>query len=307
MSLNIAGFIKSLLPSLSRSDLETDLGISMDSIDTVVSTYENLKEVQKVSKFNSKVVNKLLDEFYQEYQKSKPHLKLGNGQHLGDDIVTLFNNVRLNGVTIRKEVEDLANEVIVTQAMTAYKSNIVRAVGHYYFLTRFALDLANFVYLEEMIYAKADLPSDAKLNKKQIAFIQNNVWIFARLLSVYGSEQKHFQDQLEKLGEISIPKEEVEEAVASYSQDKVDLFNNLPNNFVGSPIYTIRLVFAEWEANRYKQLKDKKKLLELRFLHLRMLKEQGQSDANMEKELVHLQRRITDIDYTVSKMEASVE
>lgn len=307
MSLNIAGFIKSLLPSLSRSDLETDLGISMDSIDTVVSTYENLKEVQKVSKFNSKVVTKLLDEFYQEYQKSKPHLKLGNGQRLGDDIVTLFNNVRLNGVTIRKEVEDLANEVIVTQAMTAYKSNIVRAVGHYYFLTRFALDLANFIYLEEMIYAKADLPSDAKLNKKQIAFIQNNVWIFARLLSVYGSEQKHFQDQLEKLGEISIPKEEVEEAVASYSQDKVDLFNNLPNNFVGSPIYTIRLVFAEWEANRYKQLKDKKKLLELRFLHLRMLKEQGQSDANMEKELVHLQRRITDIDYTVSKMEASVE
>lgn len=306
-SLNIAGFVKKLIPSLSRSDLESDLAISIDTISTIQSTYESIKEVQAVAKFNSKKNIALIDEFYSEFQKSKSSFKLPTRNVFPADVVALFTNVGLNAEVIKKELEDLSNEVIVTQAMTAYKTNIVRAVGHFYFLTRYALDLANYIYLEEVEAGKGDLSNEAKLNKKQAEFIVNNMWIFARLLAVYGEEPKRFKEKLDDLGDIALPKEQVDEAVATYDHRKVDIFNNLPNGFIGSPIYTIGLIFAEWEANRYMQLKDKKKLLELRFLHLRMLKEQGNSDANTEKEIARLQRRITDIDYSISKIEASVE
>lgn len=306
-ALNIVGFVQKLIPSLSRSDLESDLAISIDTLSTVQSTYASMKEVMEVAKFNSKKNVALIDEFYSEFQKSKSSIKLSTRQLFPTDVITLFTNVGLNAEVIKKELEDLANEVIVTQAMTAYKTNIIRSVGHFYFLTRYALDLANYLYLEEVEAGKLDLPNEAKMNKKQIEFIVSNMWVFARLVAVYGEDQKRFKDKLEDLGEIAIPKEQVEEVVATYDQRKVDIFNNLPHGFIGSPIYTLGLVFAEWEANRYKQLKDKKKLLELRFLHLRMLKEQGNGDANTEKEMARLQRRITDIDYTTSKIEESVE
>lgn len=306
-SMNIVSFIKKLIPSLSRSDLESDLAISIDTIPTVLSTYSALDELQKVAKFQSKKNQKLVDEFYNEFSKAKSSVKLHSRQTLPADFAELFGNVTVNAEVIKKELEDLSNEVIVTQAMTAYKTNIIRSVGHFYFITRYALDLANYFYLEEIEAGKTDLPKEAKLNKKQAEFIESNMWIFARLLAVYGEDAKKFREKLEDLGEISIPKEQVEEAVAIYDNKKIDIFNNLPSGFIGSPIYTIGLIFAEWEANRYKQLKDKKKLLELRFLHLRMLKEQGQSDTNTETEIARLQRRITDIDYTVAKIEASVE
>lgn len=306
-SLNVVGFVKKLIPSLNRSDLESDLAISIDTISTIQSTYQSMGEVLKVAKLNNKKNEALVNEFYSEFQKAKSSFKFGTRQVFPTDIVALFTNVNLNAEVIKKELEDLSNEVIVTQAMTAYKTNIVRSVGHFYFITRYALDLANYIYQQEVEAGKMDLPTEAKMNKKQMEYIESNMWIFARLLAVYGEEPKRFKDKLDDLGEISIPKEQVEEAVATYDQRKVDIFNNLPSGFIGSPIYTVGLIFAEWEANRYKQLKDKKKLLELRFLHLRMMKEQGTTDANTEKEMSRLQRRITDIDYVTAKIEASVE
>lgn len=306
-SLNIVNFIKKLIPSMSRSDLESDLAISVDTIPTVLTTYESLAEVQAVAKFKSKASVALVNEFYTQYQKSRSSVKVGSRHLLPVDLIELFKNVLVNAQVIRKELEDLTNEVIVSQAMTAYKTNIIRAVGHIYFLTRYALDLANYLYLEEAIEGKVDLPNDAKMNKKQQEFIVKNMWIFARLIGVYGDESKKFKDRLEDLGDIALPKDQVEEAVVIYDHKKIDIFDNLPNNFVGSPIYTLGLVFAEWEATRYKHLKDKKKLLELRFLHLRMLKEQGGSDPNIEKEIAHLQRRITDIDYSTARIESEVE
>lgn len=66
-------------------------------------------------------------------------------------------------------------------------------------------------------------------------------------------------------------------------------------------------MFATWEAQRYQSLKDKKKLLELRYLHLKMLQESGNSDANMEKDIMYLQKRCTDIQYKLTKIEESVD
>ena len=174
-------------------------------------------------------------------------------------------------------------------------------------MTKFALDMASFFYVVEAENGDIDLNKEYKLNKKQKEFITKNIWIFARMLALYGENHDVFKDRLEDITEVMLPKEEVDNVVDIYNAEKIDMFNNLPNEFIGSPIYSVRLIFAQWEADRYRELKDKKKLLELRYLHMKLLKEQGQSDVNMEKEIEHLQRRITDIDYKLSKIEADIE
>ena len=307
MSNNIAGFIKKLLPSFDKSDLESDLEISLESIATIQETYANIEQITNVAKFQSKAVKELVKEFYKEFGNVKTKFRLAPHDNIALDTVNLFKNVKVNGDYLLKEISDAVNDVVVSGALTAYKANLLRSVAHYYFMTRFAMDLANFFYVVEAEESGMELGKDYKLNAKQKEFITKNLWIYARMVALYGQEHDQFKAKLEAIDEITLPKDQVDEVVDIYNSDKVDVFDNLPNGFIGSPIYSIRLVFAQWEADRYKNLKDKKKLLELRFLHLKLMKEQNQSDINVEKEIEYLQKRLTDIDYKLAKIEESVD
>lgn len=303
MTLNVANFIKSLLPSFDKSDLESDLEISLESISTVTDTYAKLEEIFRVADISEKECKNLVKEFYKELDSTRHKVKLSSQKNVATDTITLFKNVKINGDFVLKEISDSVNDVIVSQALTAVKANLLRSVAHFYFLTRYSLDFANYIYVKESENAGIELSKDYVLNKKQEEFIRKNMWIYARLLSVYGENHDVFLSRIEKLEEISLNKETVEEAVDAYNSEKVDITNNIPSGFIGSPIYSIRLIFAQWEADRYRNLKDKKKLLELRFLHLKLLKEQNQSDVEIEKEISYLQKRITDIDYKLTKIE----
>lgn len=304
--LNIAGFVKSLLPSFSKSDIESDMEISLESISTITEIYSALDGVIKGAPFASKESKDIVKEFYKEYDTVKTKVRLSPNKNIAADIVTLFNNAKVNGDYLFNQISDAINDVIVSQALTAYKANLMRSVGHYYFMTKFALDLSNYFYVVEAENGKIDLNKEFKLNKKQKEFITKNMWIFARMIAIYGETPEIFKSKLEAVDEITLPKEEVDSVIDLYNSNKIDIFNNLPSNFIGSPIYSIRLVFATWEADRYRKLRDQKKLLELRLLHMKLMKENGSSDVSLEEEIVHLQKRLTDLDYKIAKIEESV-
>lgn len=305
MSINIAEFVKRLVPSLSRSDIETDLSISLESIQSIIDTCTNLSEIDKVAKLNSPKAVSIVKDFYAEFNKSGRH-KVKIGKKFPDDMITLMHNLRTNGEAIRKEVEDISNEVIVTHAMSTFKANIIRAVGHYYFMTRYATDLLNYIYVKEAEHGGVEFTTEGQLKKTQLDFIEKSLWIFARLISVYGDTPDQLHERMKDLTDALLPKDSVDEVVEVYSVNQLDLVSGLPSGFVGWPIYSVRLVFAQWEADRYRHMKDKKRLLELRLLHLKMLKENGQADLQMERELTALQKSVTDLDYKITKIEEDV-
>lgn len=307
MSLNIITFIKSLLPSFSKSDFETDMEVSIESISTVNEVYTSLEEIHKVAPFASKETKEIVKQFYSELNKIDHKVKLSPNENFASDILTLFKNIKLNGDYLFKEISDAVNDVVISQALTAYKANLLRSVGHYYFMTKFALDLSNFFYVSEAEHSDMAVSKEYKLNKKQKELISKNIWIFARMVALYGESHERFIKRLKDINEIMLPKEEVENVVDFYTSSKVDMFDNLPSGFVGSPIYSLRLVFAEWEADRYRRLRDQKKLLELRYIHMKLMKENGSNDINLEKEIEHIQKRLTDLDYQLDKIEKSIE
>lgn len=307
MSLNLVGFVKSLLPSFSKSDMESDLEISLEQIPMVIESYSSLQSIQDIAKLQHKQCKDLVNQFYKELDGLEGKLKLSRNKSIGQDTVTLFANIKVNGDYILKEIGDSVNDVVMAQALTAYKINLLRAIPHYYFMMRYATDLLNFFYVKEVENADIETERSFRLNKKQEEFITKNLWIYTRLISFYGMEHSKFKNKVEAISEVTVPQDKVEEIVDQFSGEKLDVFNNLPQGFVGSPIYSIRLIFAQWESDRYKSAKDKKKLLELRYLHLKLLKEQGTSDANLDKEITYLQTRISDLDFKLAKIEESVD
>ncbi len=304
MSLNLSSFIKSMLPSFNKSDVEADLEISLEHIPVILENYGSLNSVISVTPIQSKESKDLIKDFYKDISKVKA--KLSRNNNIALDMVTLMTNVKANGDYLLDIISDSINDTIMSQALTAYNANLLRTVPHYYFMTRYAMDLLNYIYVKEVEHSKTEIDKSYKLNKKQEEFLTKNVWVFARLISLYGSDHSHFKKEAESLSDVTIPKDDVETVVQQFASDKLDVFNNLPNGFIGSPIYSVRLIFAQWEADRYRSLKNKRKLLELRLLHLKLIKEQGISDQSTEREIGHLQSTLVDYDFKLSKIEDDV-
>lgn len=307
MSLNMSSFIKSLLPSFDKSEVESDLELSLDSITQIVEAYVSLGEALKVFRFSSKVNKDLIKEIYKELKGTKHKVKLSSNEDIAADTILLFGNIKTNGEYILKELSDSLNDVVVSGALTAYKAVLLRSVSDYYFLTRYAIDLINYLYVLEAEGPGWNPSREYGLNKKQREFVSKNAWIYARLLAVYGDDTTAFKERIANVGDIMLPREEVDKALDSYDSSKVDIINNIPSGFLGSPFYTVRLIFAQWEADRYKGLKDKRRLLELRCLHLTLMKEQNQTDVKLEKEIIYLQQQLTTLDYKLARIEESVD
>jgi len=308
MSLNLSGFIKSLLPSFSKSDLESDMETSLETIQVITTVYADYETIYKIAKPKDKLVIALIKEFYKEINKYKSNIKLSTNSNFPADIINLFKNIQVNGKYVSDEISDSINDVIVSQALTAYKANILRTVPHFFFITKYALDFLNFIYVQESINAsEEEFEKSFKLNKKQQELIEKNMWIFARLMVVYGDNHDKFKSILSNLEEITIPKENIDEVLSAYSDTKLDIFSTLPSGFIGSPIYSVRLIFTQWAADRHRYLTDKKRLLMLRHAHLKLLQEQGQGDLNTEKEIMYLQNHIVTIDKKLYDIEKDLD
>jgi hypothetical protein len=63
------------------------------------------------------------------------------------------------------------------------------------------------------------------------------------------------------------------------------------------------MAIANYQIERYNSNKEKKKVLELRLLHLRLLND-GKNDPKIEKEINYIQRRVDSLDRKIKDSEA---
>jgi len=304
---NIVSFIKKALPFFNRSDLASDLELSISYIqDNVIEPYRAMDTVLKVSDIKSAKGKAFVKNFYKELDMQDHKVRITAQKSLGIDMVTLFTNVKANGEMLLKELEDNLSNTVVTAALTAKKAFILRSVGHLSFMGRYASNALNYLYIYEALEVNSELDDSYKLAPKQIADIEKNLWVFARMLGSYAVSTAKFKESLDSLKEITI-NEQTESAVSLYDAADIDFIDNISSGFVGSPIYSVKLIFAQWSADRYKEMKDAKRLLELRLLHFKLLKERGESDVNLEKEMEFVAKRLADYDYKIAKLEADAE
>lgn len=306
MNLNIVSFIKGLLPSFKKSDIVDDFETSMEYIkETSIPSYASLSSLYVNDFFNSKEAKDVIAEFYKNLDFGKSSVKLTK-KNFAKDVHELLTNSLVNAKFLYDEIDRTVNDAVVSHSLTIYNSVILRSVAHYSFMSKYSTDLLNYLYHVEMQNSNKDLDNTSP-NKAQIKAVLDNVWIFAKLISFYGVGSDDFKDKLSNIPNMTVDKDKIEDNVDLYNAASIEPLAAVPYNFSGSPIYSIRLMFAQWEADRYKELKDKKKLLELRHLYLQMQKEKGQGDIAMEKEIAYLQKRITDIDYKITKIERSLD
>lgn len=305
MKINhLLGYIKSLMPHLDKDAVLEDARVTKSELElTVIPAVRQAAEHFKVSKIESLNVKNLSTIFFRNYDLAKA----SSNVNIASEIYSKLPIVSENLGFIEKEFESIANPDILTEAITAKKAILIRALDQMSFISRYTLDLLTYIYTQETIAADPEAEGELDISKNTTQRVIQNIATYASLLTTYGNKNFMLEKRLDKIPEVLLSEKTADSVVSTFDADKLDPLNTpFAMNFFYNPIYHVRLVIAEWQASRYKANKDKKKMLELRLLYLKMLSD-DKKDASVQKEIAYTQERIDSLEYSMKKMERSVE
>lgn len=298
--MKILSFIQALLPKLEKSKIIEDLRISSAELDNVViPSFTIAAEYFKGHKIKSDHTQKLTDIFYRNVSltvRSKQPTVV-------NEIALMLVNLRQNATYVEDQLEVLLEHDIIAEGLTAKKALFIRAAEAISYVSRYSLEFLCLVYNNEAYEVNAEVGENIKMVPATVKYVDAGMLKFAKAISDYGIPNDKFKKIFTAVPDVIVGGKAGNAVAGIYKENEIDPFSSgYTANFTYNPIYHIRLTVAEWQANRYKANKEKKKVLELRLLHLKMLQEQ-KNDAKLENEINYIQGRIDKLERYLRSVE----
>lgn len=181
--------------------------------------------------------------------------------------------------------------VITTNAITVRASSILYINNAITIMTLYVLD---FLYMSVM-------SKDTEYPRIKTDEIKNNVVNFGRFINDF---RGNFKKMIKEIPEYSDAEIAID-APSSLQEYKVGQSGKIPqlpaNNFVGNPIYSIRLWLVDKEIAKYDRLQDKKRLLELRLFELQQEADHLPTDK-IRKQILVYEKEIKLIEKDIEKI-----
>lgn len=301
--MNLVNVVKAFLPHIDKTKVIEDLRITTAEVENfALPSYLHATDYFKVSKMKALANKDLESVFYRNFDQQ-------GGVKQPNFVAEIYKRlpyIKENTDYVLSLAEELYERDIINEGLTAKKAVLLRAASSLSFVSRFSVDLLNLLYVNEAIQANAAVEDSMQLSPAVIKHVNENIGNFARLLSDYGIPNKKFSNIVLEIPEVIISSKTADAVKGLYKEQDIDPFTNVfKSGFTGSPIYHVRMVVAEWQSNRYKANKDKKKMLELRLLHLKMLND-NKNDPKLEQEINYIQGRVDRINRYLSEVEDSL-
>ena len=293
-------FIKSLVPHISKNDVLEDIRITKGELTGLVipATMQG-EEHFRVIKMASKTNKELSSLFYRGYNLAKSSSQLNFVAEIAKVMPTVLKNLEF----VETEIDAAINTDVITAGITAKKALLLRTAEEASFISRFTLDILTVLYANEAVNAEVEVEESLQVSDIIIARVDKGMLLYARILSILGDKDFILAKKYNSIPDVVINDSTYETIIATYKESNLDPINTIGlKGFESNPIYHVRLMIAEWQANRYKSMKDKKRMLELRLLQLKLQSEK-KTDVKLEKEISYIQSRIEGIEYNMSKME----
>lgn len=297
----IMEFVKKLLPRLDKDEVLNDISITKVELSgTVLPAYQAARLCFKPKGLKSNEVKELQKVFLRNLKISSYRRQENFIADIAECLPMLIQNLDY----VEEECEKLFNADIIRDGLTAKKAMLIRSADQIAFMSRYMVDLLNLIYTLEAKAVSSELTSGFEGAEKVSRSVMQNIAAFGTLMSAYAVEPKSFEKSYISVPDVVINEETSDKVAGVYDKSELDPFDSsFLSNFVGSPIYHTRMLFAEWQANRYRNFDDTKKMLELRLTHLRMMYE-DKSSPGLEKEIAYVQKRVDDLAYKMAKMES---
>lgn len=222
-------------------------------------------------------------------------LKAKDNKDLLGKIKKVFENILKEHKTLIKVINKELPDIITNKTITAKDAAILRVINDIGGMSLYCIDLCYYILI---IDGKTDYPK-IKLNQ-----IKEGLPTFNNMLKVYSKNFNKLVSELPKVANQNIDLDEGSESMLETLLAKKGKIINLPvaHGFVNNPFYHIRMWMLDKEIEKYESLKDKKRLVELRLMELK-LNERNESDPKLRGQIEYYENKLTRIEYNIKEIE----
>lgn len=302
--MSLTTYIGSLLPKFGRNRVIEDLRITRTELETVaIASYHESLKTMSTWDFKSEEAKGLVNIFNRNIKTSKAD----------NMIVSIFKGLeKLKDIldVTEDRVEKIMEETVISEGITCLKANLIKTIEISGFVSRYSVKLLNYLYVVETAALKADTRYIRdNYSPAELMMIEKSFTDFAIAFGVVTRTKQEFSKMLDDIPDVIITSGSSELVASALDHNKIDplrLSGFNPSSTSFNPIYHIGIMVAEWQANRYKESKELKKVLELRLLNLQLIEEKA-PNAKLEEEIAYVQSRIQGLDYKIQKMEEDIK
>ncbi len=297
--MGILNYIGSIARNIGKDEIFEDIRITKKEIsEKLIPLYSDAAKYFRVNKPKSEQVKSLNISFMNAYRKQ-------------DKVVDMFDAVNRALPKILANLDILSEELnksletkIITQAVTYRKAMLLKALDLISFASIYSFKLLTYCYYFESKEIENNEYDDLSMPKPYIKMIIANITNYARILKELGCDSNKFYSNISTLKDVILDKDTEAAIDAIKDHDSLHIEELTPLGFDGNPIFHFRLMYAEWQANRYKLNKETKTYLELKLANLKMQNE-GHSDPKLQKEIEYTASRINTLEYKIQNAEKS--
>lgn len=299
--MEIMKFIKKLLPRIERSTVSDDLRTTeKELVKIIIPSWASAKDHFKIAKPVSEEIKHLQAVFTKMFD----YRRAMRSPNFVTDIELRLNNLHANVVYIQSILDTVVDKDILTSGMTMRAAYVIRSAANMSMMTRYLASLLNYLYTVEAMARNTEIYDELKLSQSEMKYVESNFNAFVRLLSSYGIAPEDFSSTVSGLPDAYVNARTADfvSKIAGFKdpQEEIGMAG-----FVGNPIYSVRLMVAQWQNDRYECAKAKKQQLELRLMYLQM-QEKGKKNPAVEKEISMLQDRIDTLEAKIRDTDESL-
>ncbi len=289
--MSLFDYVKSLKSFFHKDEIIDDLRINIkefkDDISKLIKTSSEEIYVFGIHDPNFKSLNDMFMGRVGDKASSNVFATLNKHSHV----------ILKNMEWVKDTLQDSLSTSTLSDGLSAKKAVLIRTSEQFSFLVDYTSKLLNYYFISE------DANNENVLSPAQLKDIETGIVEYYKAFNTIADE--NFITDVNKIPSLVITGHSGDEnpALAIVNPNEVDPFNTTSlNNFIGNPIYHLRTLKVSYQAEKYKLLQERKKLLEYRLMLLKDKKSNEHSPA-LEKKVRDMQSYISDLEYKLKKLE----
>lgn len=288
-------YIKSLLPSFSKSQLAEDLDIISEELkEHTLPCYKQTVDVFGKRPLTSSQ-GRESDELFKKRLTTKTspnHLK-----SIYDILVVCEAHVE----ALETLIDDKFALDINAAGLDIVRINILQMVEILGFAVRYARRHLNYMVGCEIAHYSNQSVTDS-FSQGELEWLSGSRSAFIAALNILGVPKMELEKKFAQVPDVLVTADTIEAAINVVGKSEADPLELRFVPLAFNPIYHVRLRIAEYQANRYKEAQEERRSIELRLLLLRD-QENGRENAKVERQIEYQEERRAKLTYKINQME----
>lgn len=282
---SIINFFTDTTFTMKKSDAYKYLEFTINSIkDDIIPTLNNIKD--------SKNLKQLKNNHFFTYIYKQSGISAKDNYQAIERYVEFFTKIEKSYSVLKKLIDNHMQEVMTNKSMSVKSAAILRVLTDISSLTMYMPDLCIFVLTDE---------KDSDLPKITFKRVKENFANFIEIIKTYYKTYDKTLKDIEYLPDDNITPDDAEKNLIQAMLGRYGADLPSSKGFIGNPIYHIRLWWVDRQIAAYENLKQKKQLLELKVMELK-LREQNENDPALRKQIEYYEDKISKMEYALVKL-----